>query len=129
MAEKLVLVHLIPEIRFCIHDGTPLPQRMVVTSAEATEQGWKIAGGGNYVQQLTATKCRIKALLLYEGIAFPDKGDHWSARVLDELLELSCSQAVRFKLDQLIGTLHFHFNAAAAAQQQIRHYCQNDQEL
>jgi transposase len=81
------------------------------------------------VQQLTATKCRIKALLLYEGIPFPDKGDHWSARVLDELLELSCSQAVRFKLDQLIGTLHFHFNAAAAAQQQIRHYCQNDQEL
>jgi transposase len=81
------------------------------------------------VGQLTATKCRIKALLLYEGIPFPDKGDHWSARVLDELLELSCSQAVRFKLDQLIGTLHFHFNAAAAAQQQIRHYCQNDQEL
>src|SRR4030095_186212 len=82
-----------------------------------------------HVGQLTATKCRIKALLLYEGIPFPDKGDHWSTRVLDELLELSCSQAVRFKLDQLIGTLHFHFNAAAAAQQQIRHYCQNDQEL
>jgi transposase len=81
------------------------------------------------VQQLTATKCRIKALLLYEGIPFPDKGDHWSAGVLDELLELSCSQAVRFKLDQLIGTLHFHFHAAAAAQQQIRRYCQNDQEL
>lgn len=81
------------------------------------------------VQQLTATKCRIKALLLYEGIPFPDQGDHWSARVLDELLELPCSQAVRFKLDQLIGTLHFHFNAAAGAQKQIRHYCQSDAEL
>jgi transposase len=81
------------------------------------------------VQQLTATKCRIKALLLYEGIPFPDKGDHWSARVLDELLALPCSEAVRFKLDQLIGTLHFHFNAAAAAQKQIRHYCQKDEEL
>jgi transposase len=81
------------------------------------------------VQQLTATKCRIKALLLYEGIAFPNKGDHWSARVLDELLELPCSESVRFKLDQLIGTLHFHFNAAGAAQKQIRHYCQNDAEL
>jgi hypothetical protein len=52
MAEKLVLVHLIPEIRFCIHDGTPLPQRMVVTSAEATEQGWKIAGGGNFTRAI-----------------------------------------------------------------------------
>jgi transposase len=82
-----------------------------------------------HVQQLTATKCRIKALLLYEGIPFPDKGEHWSARVLAELLELPCSAAVRFKLDHLIGTLHFHFNSAAAAQQQLRHYCQNDPEL
>jgi transposase len=82
-----------------------------------------------HVQQLTATKCRLKALLLYEGIPFPDKGEHWSKRVLDELLELPCSQAVRFKLDQLIGTLHFHFNSAAAAQKQIRHYCQHDAEL
>ncbi len=85
-----------------------------------------------HVRQLTATKCRIKALLLYEGIPFPSddgKEKQWSARVLDELLELPCSQAVRFKLDQLVGTLHFHFNAAAAAQQQIRHYCQNDPEL
>jgi transposase len=85
-----------------------------------------------HVQQLTATKCRIKALLLYEGIAFPSddgKEKQWSARVLDELLELPCSQTVRFKLDQLIGTLHFHFNAASAAQKQIRYYCKNDPEL
>jgi transposase len=70
--------------------------------------------------------------LLYEGIAFPSddgKEKQWSAPVLDELLELPCSQTVRFKLDQLIGTLHFHFNAAAAAQQQIRWYCQKDAEL
>jgi transposase len=85
-----------------------------------------------HVGQLTATKCRIKALLLYEGIAFPSddgKEKQWSARVLDELLELPCSGAVRFKLDQLVGTLHFHFNAAADAQKQIRHCCQNDPEL
>ena len=84
------------------------------------------------VQQLTATKCRIKALLLYEGIAFPSddgKEKQWSQRVLDELLELPCSESVRFKLDQLIGTLHFNFNSAAAAQKQIRHFCQKDEEL
>jgi transposase len=85
-----------------------------------------------HVGQLTATKCRIKALLLYEGIAFPSdagKEKQWSARVLDELLELPCSETVRFKLDQLVGTLHFNFNAAAAAQKQIRHYCKKDAEL
>jgi transposase len=84
------------------------------------------------VQQLTATKCRIKALLLYEGIPFPSddgKEKQWSAGVLDELLALPCSEAVRFKLDQLIGTLHFHFNSAAAAQKQIRYYCKRDAEL
>ena len=85
-----------------------------------------------HVQQLTATKCRIKALLLYEGIAFPSdegKEKQWSQRVVNELLELPCSEAVRFKLDQLIGTLHFNFNSAAATQKQIRHFCQKDPEL
>jgi transposase len=85
-----------------------------------------------HIGQLTATKCRIKALLLYEGISFPSddgKEKQWSARVLDELLALPCSETVRFKLDQLIGTLHFHFTSAAAAQKQIRYYCQKDPEL
>ena len=84
------------------------------------------------VKQLTATKCRIKALLLYEGIAFPSangKEKPWSAAVIKELLALRGSESVRFKLDQLVGTLHFHFNSAAAAQKQIRHFCQNDDEL
>lgn len=84
------------------------------------------------VKQLTATKSRIKALLLYEGIQFPSdegKEKQWSARVLRELLALSCSESVRFKLDQLIGTLQFHFHSAAGAQKQIRHYCKNDPEL
>src|SRR6266542_2202907 len=85
-----------------------------------------------HVQQLTATKCRIKALLLYEGIPFPSdegKEKQWSQRVVNELLELPCSESVRFKLDQLVGTLHFNFNSAAAAQKQIRHFCQKDPEL
>ena len=84
------------------------------------------------VKQLTATKCRIKALLLYEGIPFPsDNGKEkpWSAAVINELLALPASESVRFKLDQLIGTLHFHFNSAAAAQKQIRYFCQKDDEL
>lgn len=81
--------------------------------------------------QLTATKLRIKALLLFEGIPFPEAppGGQWSARVVAELRVLPCTEEVRFKLDHLIGTLHFHFNSAALVQKRIRHYCQNDPEI
>lgn len=82
-----------------------------------------------HVRQLTATKCRIKALLLYEGIAFPGVGNQWSALVLRELETLACSEAVHFKLELLIGTLHFHFNLAAVVQKRIRRFCQADPEL
>ena len=84
-----------------------------------------------HVKQLTATKCRIKSLLLYEGIQFPltDGRELWSSRVVDDLEELSCSEAVRFKLDALIKTLKFHYESAATAQKEVRRYCQNDGEL
>lgn len=82
-----------------------------------------------HVRQLTATKCRLKSLLLYEGIDFPDPEGKWTVAVLCALRTLPCSKAVRFKLDQLIGTLEFHFNFAAAGHKQIRHHCQNDPQL
>jgi hypothetical protein len=44
------------------------------------------------VNQVTATKCRIKALLLYEGITFTGNGC-WSAAVLRELGALPVSRA------------------------------------
>lgn len=81
------------------------------------------------VAQLTATKCRIKSLLLYEGIPFPAANGKWSGQVLRKLEALPCSEVVRFKLDQLIDALQFHFESAAKVQKQIRHFCQNDPEL
>jgi transposase len=81
------------------------------------------------VGQLTATKCRIKSLLLYEGIPFPDANGRWSAGVLRELASLPCNPTVRFKLDQLIDALQFHFQSAAKVQKQMRHFCQQDPEL
>ncbi len=82
-----------------------------------------------HVRQLSASKLRIKSLLLYEGIAFPDPNEKWTARAMRELQTLPCSETVRFKLDDLLNTLHFHFQAAAAATKQIRRYCLNDPEL
>lgn len=79
--------------------------------------------------QLRASKCRIKALLLYEGMKFPDPDGRWSARVLRELQELPCVEAVHFKLVDLIRTLQFHFNSAAVVQRRIRRFCQSDPEL
>jgi transposase len=84
-----------------------------------------------HVGQLTATKLRIKALLLCEGIPFPEAppSSQWSARVVAELRVLPCPEEVHFKLEHLIGTLYFHFNSAAVVQKRIRRFCQNDPEL
>lgn len=81
------------------------------------------------VGQLTATKCRIKALLTYEGIPFPDDSGRWSGQVLRELTILPCNPTVRFKLDQLIDALQFHFLSAAKVQKQMRQFCNQDPEL
>lgn len=82
-----------------------------------------------HVRQLTSSKLRIKSLLLYEGIPFPDPSEKWTARAMRELQTLPCSETVRFKLDDLLDTLHFHFQAAARATKQIRQYCLHDAEL
>jgi transposase len=83
----------------------------------------------SHVRQMTAAKCRIKALLLYEGIEFPDPGRSWSARVLQAVGRLPGNDSVRFKLDSLIASLQFHKLQAAAAQKQMRRFCQQEPEL
>jgi len=82
-----------------------------------------------HVRQLMASKLRIKSLLLYEGIPFPDPQEKWTARAMRELQTLPCSPTVRFKLDDLLQTLHFHFQAAARATKQIRQHSLDDPEL
>ncbi len=81
------------------------------------------------VAQLKATKCRIKSLLLYEGIPFPAANGQWSGAVLCELEKISCQASVRFKLDRLIDTLQFHFETAARVQKEIRRFCNQEPEL
>jgi len=82
-----------------------------------------------HVRQLSATKCRIKALLLYEGIAFPDEKGRWSKTVIAQLQTLPATRAVRFKLNQLLESLEFHFKSAASTQKEIRLVCKADAEL
>lgn len=81
------------------------------------------------VAQLKATKCRIKSLLLYEGIPFPAANEKWSAQALRELESIPCNSSVRFKLDRLIDTLQFHFLTAAKVQKEIRRFCKQEPGL
>ena len=81
------------------------------------------------VAQLKATKQRIKSLLLYESIPFPGAAGNWTGRALQELERLPCNATVRFKLDQLLDNLQFHYLSAAKVQKQIRRFCQSDPEL
>jgi transposase len=84
-----------------------------------------------HVGQLKASKQRIKSLLLYEGIPFPEapRSGQWTPRVLREIATLPCNASVRFKLDSLLTTLAFHRQQAESAHRQIRLFCQKDPEL
>jgi len=55
--------------------------------------------------QVKATKCRIKSLLLFEGIPFPESHERWTVAALKALETLPCNATVRFKLDQLLEAL------------------------
>jgi transposase len=82
-----------------------------------------------HVEQLTATKLRIKSLLLFEGIAFPTENGKWTVEAMRKLEKLRCNESVRFKLNQLLDTLGFHFLSAAKVQKHIRQFCQREPEL
>lgn len=84
-----------------------------------------------FVRQATATKCRIKALLLFEGISFPAEptSPQWTQKILTRLKELQCQGAVRFKLDSLISGLQFSRQEVLRTTKEIRRFCMEDPEL
>lgn len=83
------------------------------------------------VRQATSTKLRIKALLLFEGIAFPESrpGGPWTKAVIGRLKQLPCARPVRFKLDQLIANLEFTQGQVLSATKEIRRFCLDDEEV
>jgi transposase len=84
-----------------------------------------------FIRQSAATKCRIKALLLFEGIAFPQAppDSQWSRGVITQLKKLACPGAVRFKLDRLLASLEFTHQQALETMREIRRFCRQDPEL
>src|SRR6185369_6686405 len=79
--------------------------------------------------QVKATKCRIKSLLLFEGIPFPESHERWTVAALKALETLPCNATVRFKLDQLLEALQFHYLMAAKVQKEVRRFCDQDPTL
>ncbi len=83
------------------------------------------------VRQATAAKNRIKALLLFEGIAYPEApaSSQWSKKVVAQLKELPCFGAVRFKLDRLIANLEFAQGETKTTVKEIHRFCKEDADL
>jgi transposase len=80
---------------------------------------------------VVAAKCRIKALLLFEGIGFPPAPptSQWSFMVKQRLKQLTCPQAVRFKLDRLLESLEFYEKQTLQTMKEIRRFCREEPEL
>jgi transposase len=80
-------------------------------------------------RQASTALVRIKALLLLEGIAFPDAKGTWSRRAYAELPTLVCSPAVRFKLDRLLSAATFASEQAKQTIREIKRFCASDPEM
>lgn len=84
-----------------------------------------------FIRQVAANKCRIKALLLFEGIPFPSAppNSQWSKEVIFKLKELSLTDTLRFKMDTLLSNLEFAKTKAIETTREIRRFCRKDPEL
>lgn len=82
-----------------------------------------------FVQQLKATKLRIKSLLLVKGIPFPDAENKWSWSTIGKLKDLKCSEAIKFHLDRLILSLEFFHSNVLETTRNIRAFCKHNEEI
>jgi len=82
-----------------------------------------------FVRQTTQSQQRIKALLLLEGIDFPESRERWTSAAWAALQSLSCSTMVRFKLDRLISMATFAAEQARQTTRELRRFCKEDPEL
>lgn len=84
-----------------------------------------------FVKQATASKCRIKAMLLLEGIAFPPapKTSQWSRATIRALKDMSLPSHLRFKLDAHLANLEFAQAQVLMVTREIRRLCLTEPEL
>jgi transposase len=82
-----------------------------------------------FVRQKIAFMVRIKALLLIEGIDFPDDQGRWSLAVWAKLQTMDCPAPIRFKLDRLSSAARFAEEQARQTARELRRLCKAEKEL
>ncbi len=84
-----------------------------------------------FVKELSGTKCRIKALLLYENIPFPESLSTvmWTNNVLSRLKIINCSEGVRLKLNHLLSNYEYFRRSLLQTMREIRNFSKKDEEI
>jgi transposase len=85
----------------------------------------------NYARLQRISKQRIKALLLANSLhtACQDVDTHWSNLFLKRLKILSCTPAVRFRLDRLLEDLDYARRQLSKATLELRDFCRKTDDV
>lgn len=84
-----------------------------------------------FVRHQSATKVRIKMLLLFEGIRFPSISpkERWSRIAIDNLYKLKTGSEIRFKLEQYLLTVKFDEERLQKVNKQLQRFCTQNPEI
>lgn len=84
-----------------------------------------------FVRHQSATKVRIKMLLLLEGIRFPgiSPKERWSRIAINNLYALQTGSEIRFKLEQYLLTLKFDEERLQKVNKQLLRFCTQNPEI
>ena len=84
-----------------------------------------------YADDRKKAKQRIKGLLLYTALhkVIKDPEQNWSNRYIQELKELSCTEAVRQRLDMLLEDLDYARRKNCLVLKKLRTFCKEHAEI
>ena len=84
-----------------------------------------------YADDRKKAKQRIKGLLLYTALhkTIKEPEQNWSSRYIQELKELSCTAAVRQRLDMLLGDLDYARRQTSLILRRLRTFCKEQGEI
>ena len=85
----------------------------------------------NYARNLKITKQRIKSLLLYAHLdpELKDVRQNWSNNYIKHLKQISCSPAIRQRLDMLLMDLDYARKQTLSITIQLKSFCKNDEDI
>lgn len=84
-----------------------------------------------YMQDIKAYKCRIKAELLNQGLAFPPapKGSQWSEGVMEALRNLKCVAVIGYKISSMVDHIQHLSKQTKLAEAAIRSHVNGNEDI